>query len=262
MPPPTSVSLSDKNGVAPTRMALHSSSYFENAMSTCWVEESSRHLVIDGVQPDVGRAIVGFLYGQDLEVPQSQLLSTLVAVDRLMLTELEDVCCEHIQSLLSPESALELAAGIAEGCPSMHRSWLAVCSAYIEANEDAIRKTDAFKSISRDQIITMISVRGPPIFLSPVPYVMHWLKAQNEGVRGCASMVGQEQEGGDEEGEGGEDDPSVLVEEAKLVFRAFELLATVRIVRDKPTTADRPHSECHSATATKNCSTLRGCPFL
>jgi len=80
-------------------------------MGTCWAEESSRHLVIEGVSPDVGSAIVSFLYGNDLEIQPSMLLPTLISVDRLMLAELEDVCGDLIQSFARPDNILELAAG-------------------------------------------------------------------------------------------------------------------------------------------------------
>eukprot|EP00285_Hemiselmis_virescens_P014731 CAMPEP_0173397732 /NCGR_PEP_ID=MMETSP1356-20130122/39353_1 /TAXON_ID=77927 ORGANISM="Hemiselmis virescens, Strain PCC157" /NCGR_SAMPLE_ID=MMETSP1356 /ASSEMBLY_ACC=CAM_ASM_000847 /LENGTH=209 /DNA_ID=CAMNT_0014357059 /DNA_START=161 /DNA_END=786 /DNA_ORIENTATION=- len=149
----------DKTTIYAHRMALHQSSYFEKAMDSSWAESGNAHLIIDGVRPDVGQAIVAFLYGADLEVPQNQLLPLLTTIDRLMMSDLEDVCSDHIHALLRPQNVLEIAAGIAEGCPSMHRAWLSICSAFIADNEEAIRRTDAFRSISRDAMMLMIAVR-------------------------------------------------------------------------------------------------------
>ena len=103
-------------------------------------ECEANHLKIPDVPPEVGTAITGFYYGLDLEIAPRNLLPTLVTIDRLQLSELVDVSCEHLKEALDPNNALDLASGIAEGCPWLLTNWLPLCSAYISRNQEAIAR--------------------------------------------------------------------------------------------------------------------------
>jgi hypothetical protein len=171
----------------------------------------------------------------------------------------------------------------------MHRSWLGICSSFIVANEEAIRATDNFKSLTREKMITMIAVsidhrpctteeftespllssphpiadpcvacvpfrqvRCPPIFTSPIRYVMHWLNAQDM------------EEDKDDDGKAGMEAMSIpstsfgIVCEARLVFWAFELLATVR--KQQHQTA--PPDSTTSCTTTRTTTTKHACKAI
>ncbi|KAJ1495289.1 hypothetical protein T484DRAFT_1762825, partial [Baffinella frigidus] len=149
------------------------------------------HLKIDSVSPDVGGAILGFLYGKELEVSSAQLLPWLVTVDRLQLSELQEVAQENLRAKLSAETALALAEGIAEHCPGFAEAWMPLCAQFITQHEAALSSSKALGDfiaqheaalasskalgdVSHARMMAMVSAT-PPIFLSPISATSLWL---------------------------------------------------------------------------------------
>ena len=179
------------------RMVLHQSSFFEAAMNSGM--RDAECLAIPDVNADVGRAITRFYYGHNLEITPRNLLETLQVIDRLQLTELVEPSCDHLKVCLAPTNALDLAAGIAERCPWMLASWLPLCSAYIASHEEAISATDHFQALPCAHMMALMAVRDPPIFVSPISFVVRWLCA-----RDCAGAAGEQETRGEEEKAGKE----------------------------------------------------------
>ena len=179
------------------RMVLHQSSFFEAAMNSGM--RDAECLAIPDVNVAVGRAITRFYYGHNLEIAPRNLLETLQVIDRLQLTELVEPSCDHLKACLAPTNALDLAAGIAERCPWMLASWLPLCSAYIASHEEAISATDHFQALPCAHMMALMAVRDPPIFVSPISFVVRWLCA-----RDGAGAAGEQEARGEEENAGNE----------------------------------------------------------
>ncbi|EKX44790.1 hypothetical protein GUITHDRAFT_139415 [Guillardia theta CCMP2712] len=160
------------------KLVLSQSPFFERAMNIGMCEAENNHLVIRDVPPQVGMAITGFFYGLDFEITEDHLLKLLTTLDRLQICELVEETSERLKKLLNANNALKLASGIAEGCPSMHSSWIPICSAFISGHEDEIAETDTFLDLDLDTVMFLVSVRDPPIFVSPVSFVIRWLQKQ------------------------------------------------------------------------------------
>lgn len=184
------------------RMVLHGSSeYFQKAIE--WSARTGQapgekcHLKIDSVSPDVGGAILGFLYGKELEVSSAQLLPWLVTVDRLQLSELQEVAQENLRAKLSAETALALAEGIAEHCPGFAEAWMPLCAQFIAQHEAALASSKALGDVSHARMMAMVSAT-PPIFLSPISATSLWLARRAAG----AATSDPSAAGGESPGEG------------------------------------------------------------
>eukprot|EP00960_Hanusia_phi_P047413 758394-Hanusia_phi.AAC.1 len=162
------------------KLVLSQSPFFERAMNIGMCEAENNYLVIRDVPPPVGLAITGFFYGLDFDIEEDHLLQLLITLDRLQICELVDETSERVKKLLNANNALKLATGIAEGCPSMHSCWIPICSAFISCHEDEIAETESFLDLDLDAVVFLVAVRDPPIFVSPISFVIRWLQKQQK----------------------------------------------------------------------------------
>lgn len=137
------------------RVVLAASSPFFRAMFGSNLVESTQKLVrLPDIELDVLSAVVSYAYGGDVTLKADQVLSLLVASDRLQIRSLFVACCQFQQGCLRPDNCLTTRA-VAEmhGCAELSR----LCTEYVFDNFEEVVNHEEFLALPCSQLKELIS---------------------------------------------------------------------------------------------------------
>ncbi|XP_060833662.1 ring canal kelch homolog isoform X1 [Rhopalosiphum padi] len=136
------------------KVVLASASPYFHAMFTSFEESNKDHVIIRELDSTALKLLVDFIYTAQIMVSEENVQVLLPAANLLQLHDVQDACCDFLQSQLHPTNCLGIKAfADLHGCMEL----LSSSESYIQQHFSEVVEGDEFLSLSSEQVVKLIS---------------------------------------------------------------------------------------------------------
>lgn len=164
------------------------SPYFRGMFVNRLAESSQKMVYIKEIDFNILQAVVSYAYNTQFSLPSDQVLSLLIASDRLQIFPLFLECCRFLETQLSAENCLSLQA-FAElhNCKQLFK----LCTEFASENFEKVIQCDEYLSLPSDQLKALISRDEVRVSCEEQVYsaVLQWVYHDLESRRGEFSSI-------------------------------------------------------------------------
>ncbi|XP_067936553.1 kelch-like protein 3 isoform X2 [Watersipora subatra] len=149
------VLVADEQEIQAHKTVLSACSAYFSAMFTCELAESSSdRITLQEVDGNALAQLIDFVYTSEIQVTQDNVQTLLPAASLLQLVEVEEACCDFLQSQLHPSNSLGISA-----FADLHncRELLLCSTQYTEQHFNQVITQDEFMHLTLPQLIKLIS---------------------------------------------------------------------------------------------------------
>ena len=151
------------------------SKYFEDMFKSQMLERDKNTIEIQTVEGTILTALIDFIYVGAITISNENVMSLLAGADYLQLEEVKQLCCEFLQTTITPHNAL----GVLRAASLYRSNYLEDQAAeYITKNLDKVTWTNEFKNLSKKDLISCISKldQSQSVAISIYQAIVTWTK--------------------------------------------------------------------------------------
>lgn len=159
------------------------SQYFEVLLSGGMAESYSDEIQIYGIEKDIFRMIMDFVYTGVISVDESNVQQLLPAAKMLQLDDVERACCEFLQYELDPSNCIGIFLfAESHSCDELKSSALE----YLQRNFISASNQEEYLSIDKDNLLRLIESENlkvhteSNVFEAAMDWILHDLSQRRE----------------------------------------------------------------------------------
>ncbi|XP_050424984.1 ring canal kelch homolog [Adelges cooleyi] len=136
------------------KIILASTSPYFHAMFTSFEESNKDRVIIRELDSTALKLLIDFIYTAQIMVTEDNVQILLPAANLLQLHDVQDACCDFLQTQLHPTNCLGIKSfADLHGCMEL----LSSSESYIQQHFSEVVEGDEFLSLSPEQVIKLIS---------------------------------------------------------------------------------------------------------
>lgn len=130
---------------------------FDNKMfsSDLDLEMDGKNIVVKGVEPDMFREFMRFVYSEEVELTDENAIPLLALAQRFDITPLEALCAEKLENAITPENVFSFAN---QACNLQATTLIEKCLKVFSEHTKTCIKSEKFNQSSKEALSVLLDV--------------------------------------------------------------------------------------------------------